>query len=489
VKYLIDTNVLIPLEPTAPMEIERLTPAAIRFVQSANRSGFPLFVHPAQLADVAADGNDERCRLRLALLQKYPSLPNPPSATTINRVLGEPTAATNDWVDHQLLAALYSDAVDYLVTEDVRIHRKAKRLQLHHRVAYVLEAITALDALCETVPPALPAVTSTKAHNIDAADPIFASVREDYPEFDDWLIKCKREHRQAWLVTAPDKTYAGVSIVNAEQRPEFRTTEKTLKICIIKISEAHSGFKYGELLLREVLHYAEQNGFDLLFVEVWPRHEQLVSFLNEFGFYDLNLNTERGELRLGKRLNPTEHELAKLEPLELNKQFGPTAMKWSDTTAFIVPIKPKYHDTLFPEATVQSHFFEGRSACSNALRKAYLCNSVSREIKPGAILVFYRSEDWQTLTVLGVAEETLRSNSATEIARFVGKRTVYPLREIEALCKQPVLAILFRQSRVLADPIKLDKLLQHKIIAAAPQSITKLTVAARKWIQKQILTQ
>ncbi len=407
----------------------------------------------------------------------------------MNRVLGEPGRETNDWVDHQLLAALHADAVDYLVTEDVGIHRKAKRLQLHHRVTFTAEAITTLETLCDVVPPALPAVSAVKAHNIDAEDPIFTSVREEYPEFDGWLIKCKREHRQSWIVTAPDDSYAGVSIVNRENGAELGATEKTLKICTFKISEAHTGFKYGELLLREILHYAEQNDFGFLFVEVWPRHEQLISFLNEFGFSDLNLPTVRGELRLSKRLKPTEQELDKLSSLEFNKQFGPTAIKWSDTTAFIVPIKPKYHDTLFPEATVQAHFFEGRSACGNALRKAYLCNSVSQEIKPGAILAFYRSEDWQALTVLGVTEETFRSTNPTQIARFVGKRTVYPLQEIERLCKQPVLAILFRQSRILSTPIKLDKLLQNKIIVAAPQSITKLTLAARKWIQKQTLTQ
>ena len=125
--------------------------------------------------------------------------------------------------------------------------------------------------------------------------------------------------------------------------------------------------------------------------------------------------------------------------------------------------------------------------CGNALRKAYLCNSICREIRPGAILGFYRSEDVQGLTVLGVAEETMASGNATEIARFVGKRTVYPLREIERLCQRDVLAILFRQSRVLSSPIMLDKLLRNEIIAAAPQSITGISkIVARKWLKAQI---
>ncbi|MBA3831980.1 MAG: GNAT family N-acetyltransferase [Chthoniobacterales bacterium] len=488
-KYLIDTNVFIPLEPTAPGEIEPLTSAATSFAQKANRAGFPLFVHPAQTTEILHDRDDQRRSLRSTLLGKYPVLPEPPTSARVDRILGQVPINTHHWVDHQLVAALDADAVDSLVTEDIGIHRKAKRLGLHHRVAYLAEAITALDALCDSVPPALPAVDATKAHTLDASDRIFDSVRLDYPEFDHWLTKCKREHRQAWIVRAPDKSYAGVCIVNREDRPDFGGAGKTLKLCMFKISETHTGFRYGELLLRDVLQYAEQNAFVFLFVEVFPQHERLIAFLNEFGFFDLQTNTSRGELRLGKRLAFDDLELASFDALEFNKRFGPSAMKWNDTPAFLIPIKPKYHDMLFPEATCQTQFFEGRTPCGNALRKAYLCNSNCREIRPGAVLGFYRSEDVKGITVFGVAEETLVSHSANEVARFVGKRTVYPLQEIERLCQQSVLAILFRQSRVLRSPIMLAKLLENHIIAAAPQSITKLKLAARKWIQAQTTIQ
>ena len=483
-KYLIDTNVFIPLEPTAPTEFEPLSSAAIVFAQKANRAGFPLFVHPAQTADILSDMDEARRAMRSALLGKYPTLPEPPSLAHVDRILGLVAPDSHDWVDHQLLAALHGDAVDILITEDVGIHRKAKRLQLQQRVAYLAEAVTALDALCDTVPPALPAVDAIKAHNLNASDPIFESVRSKYAGFDDWLTKCKREHRQAWVVAAADQTYAGVSIVNREDRSDFAPNLKTLKICMFKISDTHSGFRYGELLLREVLQYAERNQFGFLFVEVFPDQERLIAFLAEFGFSDLESGTGRGELRLGKRLTFSPEESATTEPLEFNKRFGPFAMKWSDNSTFVVPIKPKYHDLLFPEATMQAEFFEGRMPCGNALRKAYLCNAVCREIRPGAVLGFYRSEDVQGLTVLGVAEETIVSSDATKIARFVGKRTVYPLREIERLCERDVLAILFRQSRVRRSPIVLDKLLRNGIIAAAPQSITKVaTITARKWLQ------
>lgn len=485
-KFLIDTNIFIPLEPTAPEESKPLRSTATLFAQKANELGFPLFVHSAQRQDICGDRDASRRELRKTLLGKYPTLPNPPPSSRVDAILGIPDEQSHDWVDHQLLAAVYADAVDSLVTEDIGIHRKAKRLSLHHRVAYLTEALTEVDALSDKAPPALPAVQSTKAHNLDASDHIFVAVRQDYPEFDQWLLKCKREHRQAWIVHAPDTTYAGVSIVKREEQADLGMPGKTLKICMFKISDTHTGFRYGELLLRDVLKYAESNQFQFLFVEVFPKQERLIAFLNDFGFYDLNSNTRRGELRLAKRLSFTDDDIGALDPLEFNRRFGPSAMKWRNVSAFVVPIKPKYHDVLFPEATQQVQFFEGERACGNALRKAYLCNSVSRELRSGSILAFYRSEDAKAITVLAVVEDTLVSDTPTKIARFVGKRTVYPYKEIQRLCRKPVLAILFRQTRVLRSPFKLDNLLRNRIIAAAPQSITKLTFSARQWIQTHI---
>lgn len=485
-KYLIDTNVFIPLEPTSPRDVAALTDRVIAFAQKANRAGFPLFVHPAQLRDIRSDRDSQRRALRETLLGKYPLLPEPPATAKIEALLGPADEDHHDWVDHQLLAALQAEAVDVLVTEDIGIHRKAIRLGLHHRVLFIGDAVIALDALVDTVPPALPAVTALKAHNLNGADPIFDSLRAAYPGFDNWLSKCRRKHRQSWVIEANAGGYGGVCLVNREDRPDLAGPGKTLKICTFKISDAHSGFRFGELLLRHVLAFAEQNAFQNLFIEVFPTQDRLLAFLAEFGFEDVTKPTERGELRLVKRLSCEPGEMAGLPAVEVNKRFGPAVLKWADTSAFLVPIQPRFHDLLFPEATPQTSLFAGAHPCGNALRKAYLCNAGTREIRPGDVLLFYRSEDTKAVTVVGVAEETLIAGQATQIARFVGKRTVYPFAEIEKLCAKEVLAILFRQARVLATPLGFATLIAHEVISAAPQSITKLNLTSRKWIQTYV---
>jgi hypothetical protein len=92
-----------------------------------------------------------------------------------------PVQESHDWIDPQLLAALYADAVDDLVTEDAGIHRKAKRLGLHTHVVYLAEAVVELNGLMDEAPPPLPAMEATKAHNLDSQDPIFDSVRSGLP--------------------------------------------------------------------------------------------------------------------------------------------------------------------------------------------------------------------------------------------------------------------------------------------------------------------
>lgn len=484
--YLIDTNIFIPLEPTAPGDVHNASERVIAFAQRAHTAGFKLFVHPAQEQDLASDKNEQRRPMREALFRKYPRLPSPPDSGRVDSTLGKPARNSHDWVDHQLIAAVVDDAVDTLVTEDIRIHKKARRLSVHHRVATVSDAIAEVDALCDKPPTTLPAVRCIKAHNLNGQAPIFESVRRSYEGFDAWLTKCKREHRDCWVIPAGNEAYAGIAIVKREDQPPFGGRLKTLKICTFKIEEKHAGSKYGELLLRDVLQYAEQNKFHQLYVEAFPLQEQLIDFLEQFGFADVGVNNARGERRLAKKFVFTETEYASVAPLEFNRRYGPSAVKWQDVPAFMIPIKPKYHDTLFPEATYQRQLIQGDAACGNALRKAYLCNATTREIRPGAVLVFYRSEDVKAVTVIGVAEDTCVVDDPVKIARFVGKRTVYPFRDIKRLCSKHVVAILFRQARVVPEPIGLDKLLKHDIIAAAPQSIMKLSTPAKRWLQKHL---
>lgn len=184
-RFLLDTNVVIPLEPTRGCEIEGGTEAAAEVVRLALEAGHQVCVHPAIRVDVGRDRDPERRALRSSLLGKYPSLPHPPvPSDQLQREHGSPAPGSNDWVDLQLIAAVESDSVDYLVTEDRGIHRTAASIGFGARVCTMEQALEVLRGLQVRFVPAPMPAESIFAHELNTADPIFGSLRVDYPE---WL--------------------------------------------------------------------------------------------------------------------------------------------------------------------------------------------------------------------------------------------------------------------------------------------------------------
>ena len=112
----------------------------------------------------------------------------------------------------------------------------------------------------------------------------------------------------------------------------------------------------------------------------------------------------------------------------------------------------------------------------NTIRKAYLCHTNTKNIKPGSILLFYRSKDKNAITAVGVVEKVYYDlTDPREIMKHVRKRTVYSKEEIEEMAKnKPVTVILFNHHFYLRTPVKLDVLIREGILKAAPQSIWKL---------------
>lgn len=486
-KFLIDTNIFIPLEPTGISDVAEGTAPATKFVRLISEAEHQLYVHPAAHADILRDPDNNRRKLREILFQKYAHLPDPPPITPqTESVLGQVEQKSNDWVDHNLIVALKADAVDFLVTEDRRLRKKAARLNLQNRVATVAEATSIVRDLFDIAPTPPPAVRHIKAHLLDESDPIFVSFRQDYPAFDIWLRKCKRGHRPAWIIEGKNSLTSAICIVKPEKTKECYLDGKVLKICSFKVSEEYNGFRFGELLLKTVFDYCISNEYKWIYVTVFNKYGNLISLFEDFGFKEQDKKTNLGEIVLTKPMSFTKKEYDSLSPLDFNIRYGPFAVKLIGTPTFIVPIKPKYHRLLFPEAEKQLDLLAGDTPFGNSIRKAYLSNAPIRAIRPGAGLLFYRSGDIRSITSLSIVEDTLVSSSPIKIARYVGKRTVYRFNEIEKMCKREVLAILFRQSRILEKPIGIGELVSNNVLSTAPQSIRTISQEAIKWIETRI---
>lgn len=485
-RLLIDTNILIPLEPTRRQDVSPITVVAAELLRLASQLQFQVLCHPAVAADLMHDPDPERSTARQILLSKYPMLPDPPPVTPEDvKRLGDAPRGTNDWVDHQLLAAIRADSVDLLITEDRGIHSKARRLGCADRVLSVADAVTAVRNLGDKVTCPPPAVKAVKAHSIPLDDPILHTFRSDYPDFDAWFRRCRLEQRQAWIIPGRAGTLAAFCVINHEKQPPPGTRGRVLKLCSFKVADEYSGLRFGELLLKAVFDYAFKNSYEWVFVSAFEKYGKLIDFLEDFGFERSPVRTALGEVLLIKCLQPLpEHEA--MDPLSFHIRLGPKHLR-PHVPWYVIPILPTFARILFPESRSQWHLFPGTHPFGNAIRKAYLCNSPIRSIKCGSILVFYRSHALRGMISIGVTEDTVVSQSVDEIARVVARRTVYTLREIEKMCRRQVLAILFRQARVCEPIIPVRSLVRYGVFRRPPQSIMLIEGDGLTWLKQQVL--
>ena len=484
-QFLADTNIIIVLEPTAPGEVEPGLETAAELHRLVSGSEHSILVHPLTGNELDNDGDPDRRALREKLIGKYPKIESPPEPSA--RVLKEVGASSgnlHDSNDIKLLAAVDGDAVDFLVTEDNGIHRKARRLGLESRVLTIEGAIGILKSYLDVWVPPEPHVQQIMAHELDSSDEIFSGLRTSYPEFDKWMSKCKREHRKTWVIKSPSTRYAAVVIVNKEDGKEVGLAGKVLKLCTFKVSKEFGGQKYGELLLRTIFNFAIKNDYDWLYVTFYDDKDDILYFVEQFGFEDIGIRNERNELIYSKPMKPGVDQEKDLTALEFHVRFGPHTLPLG-SDMFFVPIRPPYFEQLFPGLRDQGSLFS--MPFGNAIRKAYLCHAKTTLVKPGSILAFYRSSDEKALMVIGVAEKTLMSGDPAKIFRAVGKRTVFNFREIDRMTHDSrVLAILFRQAIVLNDPIPYRELASGKAIAGAPQTIIRVREEGQKWLRTEI---
>lgn len=492
VLFLIDSNIAIASDPLSH-HLEPGAEHALQFLRLVSTHHHDLRTHPASRTDFNRIQDPAKRRARLALFERYEPLTNPPAVSTAqHQALGIPPPGSNDDVDQALLAAVVGNAVEYLVTDDQGLHRKARRMSVDDRVLTVTDAVALLRVLHADLPITPPAVRRVKTHELNINDPIFDGLKEDYSDFVGWFERAARSQRDALLVDG-DGEHAAFAILKREPTGEFGLPGPQLKVCTFKVAEGYSGQKYGELLLKAIFEQAHVEGDVGLYVTVFDKQEALIALLVDFGFGALpGIRTSIGELVLAKPHGGAPEP--GLSALERHIRHGPPRLTWDDTTPFVVPIEPRWHRMLFPDAEpADDALFPATLGLSvqpfgNALRKAYLCNAPTRLLQPGDPLLFYRSSDEKAVYVVGVCERTVVSRDPAEIAAVVGRRTVYSLDEIDALARNgEVLVVLFRQDRVLrADPITLEELRSARAVAAWPQSISRIRPEGTAWLAQRL---
>lgn len=489
--YLIDTNILIGLEDNRTVEA-----VYAKFLNLAAAHKVDVFVHEAARDDIVRDKNHSRRSISLSKIAKYQLLHKQHGLTEeeLEKSFG-PLRKPNDVVDATLLHALVNNAADFVVTQDKGLHERALRFgaDLGRRVLFVGDATELLTQTYEPKKVPIRHVVEVQPHMINSKDKFFDSLREDYPKFDDWWrLKCVPQHRPCWVVY--DGEHLAGLIVRKDEAAA--TTDaiskvgKILKICTFKVAPDKRGVKLGELLLKQVLWYAQKNSYDLAYLTTYKEQGSLINLLEFYGFEhagDLPNEEMVFERRFvhGKLVTETG-----VTPYEAARKHYPRFCVGEGIQAFGIPIKETYHDTLYPDLwdPIQRELFangvgHGKpSRPGNTIRKVYLCRAPSNLGLPGSILFFYKgaSKDppSQSITAIGILESVAFANTTQELMRLSGGRSVYSEDQLDEFwedSEEPVKVINFLLVSYIDPPVTLAELKSLGIVKdSPPQSIYQI---------------
>lgn len=487
---LIDSNVFIAAASHSN-EGHAYGDEAAELLRLSAQLGYRLMISHGTRADIARAGARREARERE--LSKFHVLHAVPIPTDLAQQAGFPAVrSANDEADLEVLAAYHAGLGTWLVSNDGKFRKRAKRVAVDpDAVLSLAEAIDSLRRFLDT-PSQMPAATTVPAYtlNLDAA--IFDSLKAGYPPSAEdlgfaewWRTKVVADQRSAIILgeaTDPE----GVAILKDETHNDHRLTGRVTKICTLKVADDFTGTKRGEALLKAVLDHARLNNRDTLFVEVLPTIETLPGWLESFGFELVGgATTKRGEMVYAKQLKPPPGA-APLPALDHAIKYGPGSALIS--RVYLVPIQARWHHRLLPEADTQLSLDPLDEACGNAIRKAYLSNGNIRRLTAGDLLVFIRTGDGEAHgTSTGVVEATLASSDPNDIVGFVGARTVYTVDEIAQMCaKREVLAVRFRLDRVLAKPWPASTLVSEGVMKTTPQSFAAVHLEGIPWVTTQL---
>lgn len=447
---LVDTNILIPLEDTS----RTLDPALAEMRRLSEQNGIILYFHPDQIADICRDQNETRREILLSRLSQYQSITSPPplSADELQHY-GWRQSGENDRIDNLLLHALCRGAVRFLVTNDKGIHKKARSAKVQEQVHRPDQFIAFLKSQSREEQPPPFGIQDRYLYEFDVNQSFFDSLREGYEGFNDWYLRSAENHRKAWC-TCDDRILHAVCIYKEEHCPSIvdggvPLDGIALKLCTFKVGESMRGRKLGERLLFSAFKYAVGRNIPYVYLHTFGREqEMLVSLCKDYGFEFAGKYINHEDVYI-KKMSTPEVLPAGMAPLTYAVTYYPHYLDFEAVGKYIVPIQPWYHNDLFADSSdIASGLFADDPSQynpqSNTIKKAYICHANTNQIRPGDLLLFYRTHDRKSIECLGVVEQTYRGRDTEIVLPLVSKRTVYTREEIENWLQRDTLVILFR---------------------------------------------
>lgn len=509
-RILCDTNILIYRE-----QPDTLNPNLAELFALCTQNNITIYHHPLSIDEIQRCQDTEKRNIQLSKVQAYPKLEPTlcPYTSADQEFLSKvnPTGKeenNHDKNDNRLLYAVYKNTVHLLITNDQGLYKKAKKVGCDTSV-YLIDGAVAY--LKQAFAPSHPAPTPIGVRRkylseLNQDDPIFESLKQDYPDFTEWFQKKSREGTKCYISEMRGNPQQLGSILITKDETESIPAEpplqkkRRLKISTLKVSNL--GMKLGECLIDIAIREALENNIDELYLTHFPESEDdsLCDLIFGYGFEDAGIYdnkyssaSDRKEHIYLKKLH-AEHlpPDTLVDPVQLNQKYYPYYYDGRQVRKYIIPIKEKFHDGLFlPSVRSQTKLGDftdvGTSITREildvyAVKKAYITRSKIKKLHEGDILICYKTYQDQkmparksSITEICVIDKIyLQITDVEEISRITRSRTVYGYQELEKI-KKPLTIILFKHNLSVKKSLTAEELRDLEILKGSPQSITEIT--------------
>ena len=388
-KVLLDTNIVIHREASRILNKD----IGILF-KWLDKGKYIKCVHPITIVEIKKNSNNQTVETLSVKLESYEIL----KATThiypqVKVISDKIDVNENDRNDTVLLNEIFCERIDFLITEDRKIHKKADLLGIPDRVFTIdafLEKVVSENP--ELVDYKVLSVTKKIFGEINITDPFFDSFKEDYKGFEKWFLRKSDETAYVTINKGNILSFLYLKVEGLDEdysdvNPIF-TIKKRLKIGTFKVIS--NGVRLGERFLKIIFDNALQYKVDEIYVTIFDKREEqkrLILLLEDWGFKLFGeKNTINGkELVYVREFNPQFN-------IDNPKLTFPYVSK--RTNIFMIPIYPDYHTELLPDSilTTESPYdFVENEPHRNAISKAYISRSIRKDIKKGDVIIFYRT--------------------------------------------------------------------------------------------------
>jgi predicted nucleic acid-binding protein len=429
-RILLDTNIIVHREASKVYNQD----IGLLF-NWLDKMHFEKCVHPLSIDEISTYRDEDVVNTMKVKIENYNVLKTISADSEAIMKLTLLDKSTNDRNDTSILNELVNKRVNYLITEDKGLHRKAKSLGIADKVYKI-------DSFIEKLVFENPGLSDYKVlsvkkeyfGNINLKDDFFNSFKEDYTEFKNWFNSKADKESYICLIENEVKAFLFLKVENADENykdiiPVF-PAKKRLKIGTFKVTS--TGYKLGERFLKVIFDNALANNVDEIYVTIFDKREEqqrLVGLLEEWGFKKWGVKTTQNGTE-----NVFVRDFSKIV-LENPRECFPYINR--NSRIFINPIRPEYHTDLFPDSILNNEspqdYIENEPH-RNALKKVYISRSYTRNLKPGDIILFYRTGGKYAgvLSTIGVVENViLNIPNEEDFIRLCRKRSVFDDNELK----------------------------------------------------------